>query len=434
MTSWVKSSGSGRRPPSNPNGSAQALRPFRRAAPYPSREERTDDRKDALESYEELDQQHNFSGNQQYEGFQHQQNASKAKTEGYSPADRRKSLYQKFYRQVQEEKKPANCVVLSVTNQCMDYPKTLGQCLQERGLSVEMLYLQSESGLTRALQDVRADGSPLCILVEQTNVALSSCTVIIFSDSLKIHRNMPKDQAMDFVTAEYRRGLVKEPTLRDPADVAARASQLLDDFLDREKIERHAVPSDTRQLLLLLADGMHLYSEELATIAEYLRSRQDHQQASTEEGARDNMLPPGLGKPPPLLPTPPGPSQSQPGPGAGGQLPGPMGDISQPKPTPLLPSPGSYPKSKPPPLLSLQRAPGPSHGAPAPLGPSPRGPPSSHSSYGSPLPRGAPHHHASLYQPGPHGPRGTPPSLKSLRPHAPLVQGGPPPRPNGPRR
>lgn len=66
-----------------------------------------------------------------------------------------------------------------------DYPKSLSQCLQERGLSVEMLYLQEESGLTRALQDVRADGSSFCILVEQTNVALSSCTVIIFSESLK---------------------------------------------------------------------------------------------------------------------------------------------------------------------------------------------------------------------------------------------------------
>lgn len=50
---------------------------------------------------------------------------------------------------------------------------------------VEMLYLHTESGLTRALKDVRSDGSPLCILVEQTNVALSSCTVIIFSESLK---------------------------------------------------------------------------------------------------------------------------------------------------------------------------------------------------------------------------------------------------------
>ncbi|XP_029910336.1 nuclear receptor coactivator 5 [Myripristis murdjan] len=434
MSSWAKSTGTGRRPQSSPTVIAQPLRSFRRAAPYPSREDRADERKDALDSYEEIDQKHSYSGNVKYEGYKHQQNA---KPDGCTPADRRKNLYQRFYRQVQEEKKPADCVVLSVTNQCMDYPKSLRQCLQERGLSVEMLYLQAESGLTRALQDIRADGSPLCILVEQTNVALSSCTVIIFSESLKIHRNMPKDQAMDFVVAEYEHGLVQERPPPDPADMAARASQLLDDFLDREKIERHAVPSDTRQLLLLLAEGVHLYPEELETMSEYLRSRQEYLQASTTEGERGNMLPPGLGKPPPLLPTPPGPPQPLPGPGAGGPMPGPM-DHQPLQPTPLLPSPGSYPKTKPPPLLSLHRASGPSLGAPAPQGPSaPRAPPSAHNPYGSPASRGPPHHHTPPYHPGPRGPlgtRGPPPSLKSARPPLLPLAGVPPPRPNGPRR
>ncbi|XP_071362054.1 nuclear receptor coactivator 5 isoform X2 [Trachinotus anak] len=395
MSSWAKSSAAARRPPANPNG-----------------------------SYEELEQMQNFSGSGKYEGYKHQPNA---KPEGATPADRRKTLYQKFYRQVQEERKPPDCVVLSVTNQCLDYPKSLSQCLQERGLSVEMLYLQAESGLTRALQDVRADGSPLCILVEQTNIALSSCTVIIFSESLKIHRNMPKDQAMDFVAAEYSRGLVKERPPRDPADIAAQASQLLDDFLDREKIERHSVPSETRQLLMLLAEGVHLYPDELETISEYVRSRQERIQASNTEGERGNMLPPGLGKPPPLLPTPPGPPQPQSA--AGG---GPMVDHSPPPPAPLLPSPGSYPKTKPPPLLSLHRPPGPSLGAPAS-----RGPPSSHSHYGAPsMCRGPLLHHPPPYHAGPRGPhmtRGAPPSLKSSRPPLLSAPGPPLPRLSGPR-
>ncbi|XP_029991425.1 uncharacterized protein LOC115420332 [Sphaeramia orbicularis] len=187
MSSWTKSSSGGRRSNSNPNGSSKQRRAFRRSAPYSSREERTDDHKDALDSYEELEQMQNYSGGVTFEGYTHQPNAvvkPPTKSEG-TPADRRKTLYQKFYKQVQEERKPADCVVLSVTNKILDYPKSLGQCLQERGLSVEMLYLQAESGLTRALQDVRSDGSPLCILVEQTNIALSSCTVIIFSESLK---------------------------------------------------------------------------------------------------------------------------------------------------------------------------------------------------------------------------------------------------------
>jgi len=89
---------------------------------------------------------------------------------------------------------------------------------------------------------------------------------------------MPKDQAMDFVAGEYNRGLVKERPLKDPADMAARASQMLNDVLEREKVERHAVPSDTRHLLLLLAEGVHLYREELGTVSQYLRSRQDHMQ------------------------------------------------------------------------------------------------------------------------------------------------------------
>lgn len=93
---------------------------------------------------------------------------------------------------------------------------------------------------------------------------------------------MPKEQAMDFVVAEYNRGLAKERPQRDPADIAAQTSQLLDDFLDREKVERHSVPPETRQLLTLLAEGVHLYSEELETIAEYIRSRQKHLQGGVQ--------------------------------------------------------------------------------------------------------------------------------------------------------
>ncbi|XP_046907426.1 LOW QUALITY PROTEIN: nuclear receptor coactivator 5 [Hypomesus transpacificus] len=433
MSSWVISP-SGRRPQPNPNGGVQPLRSFRRPAPYPVREERTEDHNKDAESYEEvLDQQH-YSGPMKYEGYQ--QNASDVYK---PPADQRNTLYQRFYRQIQEARRAADCVVLSVSNQSTDYPKSLGQCLQERGLSVEMLYLQVESGLTRALQDVRGLGSPLCILVEQTNVALSSCTVIIFSESLKIHRNMPKEQAMDFVIAEYSRGL-GERAQKDPTEMAARASELADDLLEREKMERHAVPAETRQLLLFLAEGVHLYSEELGTIAEYLRSRQDHSQATsseTEDGAhpeRRKILPPGLGKPPPLLPTPSGPPPPQVA----------IGD--HPQPTPLMAPPGSYPKTKPPPLLSMHRAnhgPTAPHGPPAPRGPLPprgsplhcpssRGPPPHH--HGPPPSRGPPPPRGLLLQSGPphslmaprgpmspHPPRGAPPSLKSLH------MGGPQP-------
>ncbi|XP_037538506.1 nuclear receptor coactivator 5 [Nematolebias whitei] len=401
MSSWVKPNAGGRRPSGNSNGGAQQLRVFRRASPYPSRVEKTEELSDPLESYEELEQLQNYSAGIKFEAFKHQSNVNPSvKPEALTPADRRKALYQKFYKQVQEEKKSADCVVLSVTNKCLDYPKSLRQCLQERGLSVEMLYLQVESGLTRALQDVRADGSPLCILVEQKNIALSSCTVIIFSESLKIHRNMPKDQALDFVHAEYTRGLLKESPSKDPADIAAEASQLLDDFLEREKIAKHSVPSETRHLLVLLAEGVHLYPEELETVSEYLRSRQDHLRAvalDTVESKGD-MVPPGLGKPPPLLPTPPGPPQPQSASLAGGSL------IDLSSPAPLLPTPGTFLKSKPPPLLSLQQLPVLPLPTPISRGPRPS------------LFRGPLLHHGPLLHRGLHRDRLPPPSLKNSRP------------------
>lgn len=92
---------------------------------------------------------------------------------------------------------------------------------------------------------------------------------------------MPKEQALDFVAAEHGRRLAQERPARDPADIAAQASQLLDDFLDREKIERHSVPPETRPLLMLLAEGVHLYLEELETIADYVRARQELVQGGT---------------------------------------------------------------------------------------------------------------------------------------------------------
>lgn len=94
---------------------------------------------------------------------------------------------------------------------------------------------------------------------------------------------MPKDHAMDFVMAENGRGLGKRMQQKDPAETGARAVELVDDYLEREKVEKHAVPSDTRQLLFFLADGVHLYPEELSTIAEYLHNRQDHLQGAATQ-------------------------------------------------------------------------------------------------------------------------------------------------------
>ncbi|XP_066541119.1 nuclear receptor coactivator 5 [Hoplias malabaricus] len=435
MSSWAQGS-AGRRPhnttsTTNPNGGGgKPLRAFRRQ-PYPPREERIGAHHES-ESYENVERQEEFSGTADYEAYDHLSHQPSAASS--SGEERRSTLYQRFYKQLYGSgaRKLADCVVLSVNIQNLDYPKSLGHCLQERGLSVEMLYLQAESGLTRALQDVRSDGSPLCILVEQTNVTLSSCTVIIFSESLKIHRNMPKDQAMEFVMVEFGR-LSSARRQRDPEEAAARAAELTDDYLERVKLECHFVPSNLQHLLLLMADGLYLYPEELASIAEYIQNRQNHLQelprevdsAVTPETL--NSFPAGLGKPPPLLPNSkvPNPPLSK--------HPTTPASIGEPPQVHPVGASDSYPKTKPPPLLSidvLQETP---HRPPVPHGPAgvlhdhsapyeypSHGPPDAHGPTDTPDPHcvPAPHDYSSPHDyPAPHE-----------YPHAPVGPHGPPPR------
>ncbi|KPP72209.1 hypothetical protein Z043_108813 [Scleropages formosus] len=426
MSSRVKPvpPGGGRAQPVPNGGSVKVYRPYRRS-PYPLQEDRAEE-KDSKSFVDPLDQQReDFSSRDNdrnlYQAPHTACAATSASTKGYNPVDRRASLYRRFYKQIQEDQEdgPADCVILSVSTQNTDYAKSIGHCLQDRGLVVEMIYLQAESGLTQALQDVRSDGLPLCILVEQTNVALSSCTIIIFSETLKIHRNMPKDQAMDFVMMEFEH-VQGERQAKEPEDLGARAANMVADYLDRETQERHVVPPTTRHLLLLMSQGLHLYPEELSTLAEYVHGRQEHLQDSSADVSngsfpeRRSLLPSALGKPPPLLPTPPGALRRD--------VPGRAAVMNKHPPTSLLPTPGSYPKSKPPPLLSMHGRQGSSHGPPC--GPSLqlRGSPAHH---GLPASRGAPLVSRSVPAPtltvpspcGPlpqQGPRATPPSLKSL--------------------
>ncbi|XP_053478982.1 nuclear receptor coactivator 5 [Ictalurus furcatus] len=466
MSSWARSARSRRRLSHLSRGGAKPFRPFRNQ-PYPGREERKDPHHEA-DSFENVEQNDDYANPTDYKTYE--PSPQEPNVSSLKDGDKCSALYQRFYQHFHGDgaKQPADCVVLSLNNQKLDYAKSLGRCLQERGLVVEMLYLQAESGLTRALKDVRSDGSPLCILVEQTNVALSSCTVIIFSESLKIHRNMPREQALDLVMVEYGRASGARRQC-DPAEAAARASELSDDYLDRAKLERHAVPSATRHLLLLMAEGLHLYPEELDSIAAYVHNRQDHLQATSPEvdgkvaPETTNSLPAGLGNPPPLLSIPVGsvPQLSEHQASSTG--------IAKPAHGHQMSVPDSYPKTKPPPLLSLNIPQGspqgpPPHDPPPPNGPTasqapstsrgrppPRipsasetrpilyGPPPLH---GPPAPKGPPLSRALCGPSPPHGPPAPHSSSASQNPQplrAPIAPRGPPashgahpPRPHGP--
>ncbi|XP_015274740.1 PREDICTED: nuclear receptor coactivator 5-like isoform X1 [Gekko japonicus] len=315
-------------------------------------------------SFEELfgQQYHPSTGNEdKYERYQYSQ-----KDDDFSKDIHRDKLYLQFYQQLEKEfdkDRPSDCVIVSISKDQAEYSTAIGHRLQDHGLVVEMIYLTSESGLTRALQEVKNDGSPFCVLVEPSNVALCSCTVIMLHQSIKIHRNMPMEDALALIAKEYEK-IFADREQQERAEISHKAADLADDYLERELCESYHVPLGIRHLLFLLSEGKHLFLEELNSISDYLKTRRNKLEGFVAEpvplpsAVEDAVFPPSarpstsalpqtLSKPPPLLPTPSRNSamgQSAVVPAAKPAL---LGD------RPLggrLPAPG--PKGKPPPLLT----------------------------------------------------------------------------------
>ncbi|XP_066493167.1 nuclear receptor coactivator 5-like isoform X2 [Tiliqua scincoides] len=317
-----------------------------------------------VNSFEELfgQQYRPSTGNEDnYERYHYSQ-----KDDDYTKDVHRDKMYLQFYQQIEkayDRDRPSDCVIVSISKDQAEYSTAIGHRLQDHGLVVEMIYLTSESGLTRALQEVKNDGSPFCILVEPSNVALSSCTVIMLHQSIKIHRNMPMEDALALIAKAFQ-NIFGERGQQERTEIAHKAADLADDYLERELYESYHVPLGIKHLLFLLSEGKHLYLEELNSISDYLKTRRNKLEgfvAETEDLAAEvensmypamvrpstSALPQTLSKPPPLLPTPgrnPGLGQST---SAKTALLGerPLGG--------LLPTPGiPGPKGKPPPLLT----------------------------------------------------------------------------------
>lgn len=330
--------------------------------PYSAHDGYTKDFEDVASFEELLGQRYDYpSGTEDnYERYQYSQTEDK-----YNRDDRREKLYLQFYKQIQEEydkERPSDCVVVAISKEQSEYATGIGHRLQDHGLVVEMIYLVSEAGLTRALQEVKNDGSPFCILVEQSNVALSSCTVIMLHDSIKIHRNMPMEDALTLVVKAFG-NIFAEREQQERKEISHKAADLADDYLERELYECYSVPLGVRHLLFLLSEGKYLSREEINSISDYLKTRKNELEGYVEQSdpstevdntvyqtsvlAGTSSAAHTLSKPPPLLPTPSKASllghapMSQGKPSLLGERPG------------LLPVPGvSGPKGKPPPLLA----------------------------------------------------------------------------------
>ncbi|XP_054553016.1 nuclear receptor coactivator 5-like isoform X2 [Talpa occidentalis] len=245
----------------------------------------------------------------------HEQDQHSQLDDATSSRDTQKEgLFQHFCQVIQKERdreRSSDCIIVSMDKEQREYATVIGHRLQDHGLVVEMIHLSSESGLTQVLQEVKDDGSPFCILVEQSNVKLSSCTVIMLHESVKTHRHMPLEDALVLVAKEYRR-LFANREQQERTGVAMRAGDLVDDFLARECLPSYSVPLGIQHLLFLLNERRHLYRNELDLLIDYLKARKGQLKGfetpnpvtSSDHASLQGRSTPIVGKPPPLLPNP----------------------------------------------------------------------------------------------------------------------------------
>lgn len=79
----------------------------------------------------------------------------------------KEGLFQHFCQVVQKEgdqERPSESVLISIKEECREYTAVIGHQWQDLSLVMDMTHLSAKLSLTWALQEVKDDGSPICIL------------------------------------------------------------------------------------------------------------------------------------------------------------------------------------------------------------------------------------------------------------------------------
>lgn len=89
-----------------------------------------------------------------------------------------------------------------------------------------------------------------------------------------VHRNMPMEDALALIVKVFQ-NIFGDRGQQERTEIAHKAADLTDDYLERELYENYIVPLGIKHLLFLLSEGKHLYLEELNSISDYLKTRRN---------------------------------------------------------------------------------------------------------------------------------------------------------------
>uniref|UniRef100_A0A8C4QUA9 Nuclear receptor coactivator 5 n=1 Tax=Eptatretus burgeri TaxID=7764 RepID=A0A8C4QUA9_EPTBU len=114
-------------------------------------------------------------------------------------------LYYQCFEEIQREyeaARPADCVVTVVDRRQKDYAENLGRQIRDLGLTVDLIILNGQHLLPKAMDDVAKGNSPFAVVVLPPHELHQSCTVHILYGKPQEHHNMSVRVALELLDRE----------------------------------------------------------------------------------------------------------------------------------------------------------------------------------------------------------------------------------------
>lgn len=169
---------------------------------------------------------------------------------------------------------PTNdCEIIVMSRVLTTYAEAIETRLRGLGMSVDLLFPNSEVPLGKVLSNISERGCLYAILVTPLNEEHRSITVNILYGQPAEHRNMPVDDAIAFIDRNFISYRNSRPTAGTVTVVAHRHSDAI------------------QQLLLALAENRNLTVLQYDTIVQYLQERRAAQIKEELGDAAATMMP-----------------------------------------------------------------------------------------------------------------------------------------------
>lgn len=165
------------------------------------------------------------------------------------------------------------------------YAEAVENNLKQMGLTVDLLFPNSDVPIGKVLHNIASRGCLYAIIITQENLERRSITVNILYGQPEEHRNMPTDEALDFIEKDFillRRG-------RDNCDTNVPFHALKTQTVPSQGFKH---PDSVQYLLKLLFENRSLTVLQYDCVIKYLQEQRKAQYRIELGGPSGDFVPP----------------------------------------------------------------------------------------------------------------------------------------------